>query len=111
MMRRSMERSQQLEQKQKRWSWGGALAAGSGERDACDKLSASTMNLPKQMESPINKRLSSSTATITYSPDRGKLGPSWSSKGALDPEDTKLPSVFLLHANGTHFGAFHKLPL
>ncbi|XP_062982516.1 MAP7 domain-containing protein 2 isoform X2 [Elgaria multicarinata webbii] len=102
MMRRSMERSQQLEQKQKRWSWGGALAAGSGERDgesentppslalaantllpdpvastaaadpsnACDKLSASTMNLPKQMESPINKRLSSSTATITYSPDR-----------------------------------------
>nr|XP_056717828.1 MAP7 domain-containing protein 2 isoform X3 [Euleptes europaea] len=100
MMRRSLERSQQLEQKQKRWSWGGALAAG--ERDgesentppplglaastllpdsvassaaadpsnACDKLSASTMNLPKQMESPINKRLSSSTATITYSPDR-----------------------------------------
>nr|XP_034972689.1 MAP7 domain-containing protein 2 isoform X9 [Zootoca vivipara] len=34
MMRRSMERSQQLEQKQKRWSWGGALAAGSGDRDA-----------------------------------------------------------------------------
>uniref|UniRef100_A0A8C8VP73 MAP7 domain containing 2 n=1 Tax=Pelusios castaneus TaxID=367368 RepID=A0A8C8VP73_9SAUR len=105
MMRRSLERSQQLEQKQKRWSWGGALAAGSGGRDgesentpppllglaantlppdpvtstaaadsynACDKLSASTMNLPKQMESPISKRLSSSTAAITYSPDRGK---------------------------------------
>ncbi|XP_071409301.1 MAP7 domain-containing protein 2 isoform X4 [Pithys albifrons albifrons] len=103
MMRRSLERSQQLEQKQKRWSWGGALAAGSGGRDgesentpppvlglaantlppdpvtstapadsfnACDKLSASTMNLPKQMESPINKRLSSSTAAITHSPDR-----------------------------------------
>ncbi|NXD71507.1 MA7D2 protein, partial [Eolophus roseicapillus] len=104
MMRRSLERSQQLEQKQKRWSWGGALAAGSGGRDgesentpppvlglaantltadpvtstapadslnACDKLSASTMNLPKQMESPISKRLSSSTAAITHSPDRG----------------------------------------
>uniref|UniRef100_A0A452IYT3 MAP7 domain containing 2 n=1 Tax=Gopherus agassizii TaxID=38772 RepID=A0A452IYT3_9SAUR len=80
MMRRSLERSQQLEQKQKRWSWGGALAAGSGGRDgekkvpvynySCDKLSASTMNLPKQMESPISKRLSSSTAAITYSPDR-----------------------------------------
>ncbi|XP_053862332.1 MAP7 domain-containing protein 2 isoform X3 [Malaclemys terrapin pileata] len=70
MMRRSLERSQQLEQKQKRWSWGGALTAGSGGRDACDKLSASTMNLPKQMESPISKRLSSSTAAITYSPDR-----------------------------------------
>ncbi|KAK4831033.1 hypothetical protein QYF61_014921 [Mycteria americana] len=106
MMRRSLERSQQLEQKQKRWSWGGALAAGSGGRDgesentpppvlglaantlppdpvtstapadsfnACDKLSASTMNLPKQMESPISKRLSSSTAAITHSPDRGKM--------------------------------------
>ncbi|KAM6447143.1 MAP7 domain-containing protein 2 isoform 5-T5 [Liasis olivaceus] len=70
MMRRSMERNQQLEQKQKRWSWGGGLAAGSGDRDACDKLSVSTMNLPKQMESPINKRLSSSTATITYSLDK-----------------------------------------
>ncbi|NXT26166.1 MA7D2 protein, partial [Syrrhaptes paradoxus] len=104
MMRRSLERSQQLEQKQKRWSWGGALAAGSGGRDgesentpppvlglaantlppdpvtstapadsfnACDKLSASTMNLPKQMESPISKRLSASTAAITHFPDRG----------------------------------------
>ncbi|XP_063811821.1 MAP7 domain-containing protein 2 isoform X4 [Pseudophryne corroboree] len=30
MMRRAQERSQQLEQKQKRWSWGGALVAGSG---------------------------------------------------------------------------------
>ncbi|XP_013910154.1 PREDICTED: MAP7 domain-containing protein 2 [Thamnophis sirtalis] len=70
MMRRSMERSQQLEQKQKRWSWGGRLAAGSGDTDACDKLSVSTMNLPKQMESCINKRLSSSIATITYSIDK-----------------------------------------
>uniref|UniRef100_A0A8D0F2D9 MAP7 domain containing 2 n=1 Tax=Strix occidentalis caurina TaxID=311401 RepID=A0A8D0F2D9_STROC len=98
MMRRSLERSQQLEQKQKRWSWGGALAAGSGGRDgesentpppvlglaantlppdpvtstapadsfnACDKLSASTMNLPKQMESPIsNMNSPSSTEKI-----------------------------------------------
>ncbi|XP_072471407.1 MAP7 domain-containing protein 2 isoform X2 [Notamacropus eugenii] len=72
MMRRSLERAQQLEQKQKRWSWGGALASSSGssDKDACDKLSASTMNLPKQVEPPISKRLSSSTATITYSPDK-----------------------------------------
>ncbi|XP_059576852.1 MAP7 domain-containing protein 2 isoform X11 [Alligator mississippiensis] len=106
MMRRSLERSQQLEQKQKRWSWGGALAAGSGRDgesentppplglvantlppdpvtstaaadsyNACDKLSASTMNLPKQMESPISKRLSSSTAAITHSPDRAPASP------------------------------------
>ncbi|XP_041439563.1 MAP7 domain-containing protein 2 isoform X10 [Xenopus laevis] len=33
MMRRAQERSEQLEQKQKRWSWGGALVAGAG-RDA-----------------------------------------------------------------------------
>ncbi|KAG9485697.1 hypothetical protein GDO78_008668 [Eleutherodactylus coqui] len=69
MMRRSQERSQQLEQKQKRWSWGGALAAGSG-RDACDKLSSSTISLQRQVDSPISKRLSASTAAITHSPDR-----------------------------------------
>ncbi|XP_074157067.1 MAP7 domain-containing protein 2 isoform X7 [Sminthopsis crassicaudata] len=110
MMRRSLERAQQLEQKQKRWSWGGALASSSGssERDgesentpppllglaastlppdpvtsaaatddsnACDKLSASTMNLPKQLESPISKRLSSSTAAITYSSEKAPGSP------------------------------------
>ncbi|KAM4044120.1 MAP7 domain-containing protein 2 isoform 3-T3 [Anomaloglossus baeobatrachus] len=69
MMRRSQERSQQLEQKQKRWSWGGALVAGAG-RDACDKLSSSTMSLQRQVDSPISKRLSASTAAITHSPDR-----------------------------------------
>ncbi|KAE8622515.1 hypothetical protein XENTR_v10005267 [Xenopus tropicalis] len=69
MMRRAQERSQQLEQKQKRWSWGGALVAGAG-RDACDKLSSSTMSLQRPMESPISKRLSASTAAITHSPDR-----------------------------------------
>ncbi|CAJ0957355.1 unnamed protein product [Ranitomeya imitator] len=71
MMRRSQERSQQLDQKQKRWSWGGALVAGAG-RDACDKLSSSTMSLQRPVDSPISKRLSASTAAITHSPDRGK---------------------------------------
>ncbi|XP_072284236.1 MAP7 domain-containing protein 2 isoform X5 [Pyxicephalus adspersus] len=102
MMRRSQERSQQLEQKQKRWSWGGALVAGSGKdgdsetppspvlgltsntpdtepvtsaaadesSNACDKLSSSTMSLQRQVDSPISKRLSASTAAITHSPDR-----------------------------------------
>ncbi|XP_073421962.1 MAP7 domain-containing protein 2 isoform X4 [Dendrobates tinctorius] len=36
MMRRSQERSQQLEQKQKRWSWGGALVAGAGRDGESD---------------------------------------------------------------------------
>ncbi|XP_036696959.1 MAP7 domain-containing protein 2 isoform X2 [Balaenoptera musculus] len=69
MMRRSLERTQQLELK-KKCSWGASLAAGPGGRDACDKLSTSTMNLPKQTEPPMSKRLSSSTATMSYSPDR-----------------------------------------
>ncbi|XP_068126104.1 MAP7 domain-containing protein 2 isoform X6 [Hyperolius riggenbachi] len=100
MMRRSHERSQQLEQKQKRWSWGGALVAGKeGDSEsplspvlglssntpdpepvtsaaadeasnACDKLSSSTMSLQRPVDSPISKRLSASTAAITHSPDR-----------------------------------------
>ncbi|XP_030058124.1 MAP7 domain-containing protein 2 isoform X1 [Microcaecilia unicolor] len=66
LMRRSLERSLQLEQKQKRWTWGGTAG-----REACDKLSASSVNLPKQMETAaISKRLSYSTAAITHSPDR-----------------------------------------
>ncbi|XP_003791941.1 MAP7 domain-containing protein 2 isoform X2 [Otolemur garnettii] len=69
MMRRSMERTQQLELK-KRYSWGAPLATAPGGRDACDKLSTSTMNLPKQTEPPMSKRLSSSTVAISYSPDR-----------------------------------------
>ncbi|ERE65853.1 MAP7 domain-containing protein 2 [Cricetulus griseus] len=104
MMRRSLERTQQLELK-KKCSWAGSPASGPGGRDgesentpplpltlaastlpsdtgtttaaaestnACDKLSTSTMNLPKQTEPPMSKRLSSSTAAISYSPDRGK---------------------------------------
>ncbi|XP_008270654.1 MAP7 domain-containing protein 2 isoform X5 [Oryctolagus cuniculus] len=107
MMRRSLERTQQLELK-KKCSWGTSLAAGPGGRDgesentpppplglaastaspdagttataaesanACDKLSTSTMNLPKQTEPPMSKRLSSSTAAISYSPDRAPAGP------------------------------------
>ncbi|XP_072471409.1 MAP7 domain-containing protein 2 isoform X4 [Notamacropus eugenii] len=97
MMRRSLERAQQLEQKQKRWSWGGALASSSGssDKDACDKLSASTMNLPKQVEPPISKRLSSSTATITYSPDKATGSPyksPYKASPARIPERKKMMS-------------------
>ncbi|XP_070945065.1 MAP7 domain-containing protein 2 isoform X2 [Macaca nemestrina] len=91
MMRRSLERTQQLELK-KKYSWGAPLAIGPGGHDglaastlppdagttaaaaestnACDKLSTSTMNLPKPTEPPMSKRLSSSTVAISYSPDR-----------------------------------------
>nr|BAC05407.1 unnamed protein product [Homo sapiens] len=104
MMRRSLERTQQLELK-KKYSWGAPLAIGPGGHDgesentpppplglaastlppdagttaaaaestnACDKLSTSTMSLPKPTEPPMNKRLSSSTVAISYSPDQAE---------------------------------------
>ncbi|XP_052583820.1 MAP7 domain-containing protein 2 isoform X4 [Peromyscus californicus insignis] len=107
MMRRSLERTQQLELK-KKCSWAGSSASGPAGRDgesentpplpltlaastlpsdtgtttaaaestnACDKLSTSTMNLPKQTEPPMSKRLSSSTVAISYSPDRALGSP------------------------------------
>ncbi|XP_076775162.1 MAP7 domain-containing protein 2 isoform X2 [Arvicanthis niloticus] len=107
MMRRSLERTQQLELK-KKCSWAGSPAPGPGGRDgesentpplpltlatstppsdtgtttaaaestnAFDKLSTSTMNLPKQTEPPMSKHLSSSTVAISYSPDRALGSP------------------------------------
>uniref|UniRef100_A0A8U7NUJ2 MAP7 domain containing 2 n=1 Tax=Corvus moneduloides TaxID=1196302 RepID=A0A8U7NUJ2_CORMO len=67
------KRRQKLKEEEVR-STGRSITAGTANHITtavtCDKLSASTMNLPKQMESPISKRLSSSTAAITHSPDR-----------------------------------------
>ncbi|XP_040122209.1 MAP7 domain-containing protein 2 isoform X3 [Oryx dammah] len=96
MMRRSLERSQQLELKKKCSSGGASLAAGPGGRDACDKLSTSTMNLPKQTERPMSKRLSSSTAAISYSPDRapaGSLKSSYKSSPTRNVERKKIAST------------------
>ncbi|XP_014340697.1 ensconsin isoform X8 [Latimeria chalumnae] len=66
VIRRTMERSQRLEQRPKRWSWGGALSADSDSK-AADKRSASSTNL-KQTDVVISKRLSSSSATLLSSP-------------------------------------------
>ncbi|XP_056327994.1 ensconsin isoform X10 [Danio aesculapii] len=65
VMRRTLERSQRVEQRQKRWSWGG-LADSDNKND---KRSSSTTNL-KQTDSVISKRLSSSSATLLNSPDK-----------------------------------------
>ncbi|XP_023442306.2 MAP7 domain-containing protein 2 isoform X15 [Dasypus novemcinctus] len=95
MMRRSLERTQQLELK-KKCSWGVALSAGPGGRDACDKLSTSTMNLPKHTEPPMSKRLSSSTVAIPYSPDRAPAGPlksSYKSSPTRNAERKKATST------------------
>ncbi|XP_058857468.1 ensconsin-like isoform X15 [Acipenser ruthenus] len=81
VMLRSLERSQRLEQRQKRWSWGGAVTVESDSRTV-DKRSASTMNL-KQTDSVINKRLSSSSATLMNSPDKTSASSIHPPKGPL----------------------------
>ncbi|KAL7396014.1 hypothetical protein ABVT39_027238 [Epinephelus coioides] len=68
VMRRTLERSQRLEQRQKRWSWGGLSTDSDGR--TVDKRSTSTMNLKQPSEAGISKRLSSSSATLIKSPDK-----------------------------------------
>ncbi|CAK6964672.1 ensconsin [Scomber scombrus] len=68
VMRRTLERSQRVEQRQKRWSWGGLSTDSDGR--TVDKRSTSTMNLKQPSEAGINKRLSSSSATLIKSPDK-----------------------------------------
>ncbi|XP_054453725.1 MAP7 domain-containing protein 2 isoform X6 [Anoplopoma fimbria] len=96
MMRRTLERSQRVEQRHKRWSWGGLSTDSdgrTGDSDASssspvtivvspaspekpprsrqvDKRSTSTMNLKQPSEAGISKRLSSSSATLIKSPDK-----------------------------------------
>uniref|UniRef100_UPI0037E74012 ensconsin isoform X1 n=1 Tax=Semicossyphus pulcher TaxID=241346 RepID=UPI0037E74012 len=96
VMRRTLERSQRVEQRQKRWSWGGLSTDSdgrTGDSDASasspvtivispaspekpprsrqvDKRSTSTMNLKQPSEAAINRRLSSSSATLIKSPDK-----------------------------------------
>ncbi|KAG7465107.1 hypothetical protein MATL_G00172750 [Megalops atlanticus] len=96
VVRRTMERSQRLEQRQKRWSWGGGISDAenkTGDGDAVvscpvaivvspcspeeqqktqpvDKRSTSTMNLKQQGDATVSKRLSSSSATLVHSPDK-----------------------------------------
>ncbi|XP_062333047.1 ensconsin isoform X3 [Osmerus eperlanus] len=96
VMRRTLERSQRVEQRQKRWSWGGlatdvdgrpgdsdggasspvaiVISPASPEKPPrtrqVDKRSTSTMNLKQSSEAGISKRLSSSSATLINSPDK-----------------------------------------
>nr|XP_028579346.1 ensconsin isoform X1 [Podarcis muralis] len=73
VVRRTIERSQKPKQKQNRWSWGGALHNSSSINNTDpDRRSVSTMNLSKHVDPVINKRLSSSSATLLNSPDRAR---------------------------------------
>ncbi|XP_072251553.1 uncharacterized protein map7d3 isoform X10 [Leuresthes tenuis] len=101
VMRRTMERSQRVEQRQKRWSWGGLITdqdGRAGDSDASvsspvtivvspaspekpprsgqvDKRSTSTTNLKQPPEPSISKRLSSSSATLIKSPEKTSASP------------------------------------
>ncbi|XP_034037584.1 ensconsin isoform X3 [Thalassophryne amazonica] len=88
VVRRTMERSQRVEQRQKRWSWGG-LSPDSDGRTA-DKRSTSTTNLKQPSEAGISKRLSSS-ATLIKSPDK-RFKPRSSSCNRLPSNGTAAQS-------------------
>ncbi|KAM5145793.1 MAP7 domain-containing protein 3 isoform 4-T4 [Mantella aurantiaca] len=65
-VRRTLERNSQLDQRQKRWSWG-----GSGEGDKpMNKRSTSASNL-KQADNVVSKRLSSSSAALQTASEKG----------------------------------------
>ncbi|XP_074529602.1 uncharacterized protein map7d3 isoform X6 [Halichoeres trimaculatus] len=70
VMRRTLERSQRVEQRQKRWSWGGLSTDSDGR--TVDKRSTSTTNLKQQSDTAITRRLSSSSATLIKSPDKSR---------------------------------------
>ncbi|XP_077342917.1 ensconsin isoform X3 [Lithobates pipiens] len=101
VVRRTIQRSQKPRQKNNRWSWGGSLQsnqnisssgyffdssftnidlsemalyfqAKSYVRRDPDRRSVSTVNLSKHVDPVINKRLSTSSATLLNSPDRGR---------------------------------------
>ncbi|KAI4902725.1 hypothetical protein NFI96_031917, partial [Prochilodus magdalenae] len=71
VMMRTLERSQRAKQKPNRWSWGAPLTTSTSHNSDADRRSVSTMNLSKHTDPVINKRLSSSSATLLNSPDRG----------------------------------------
>ncbi|XP_034555504.1 ensconsin isoform X2 [Notolabrus celidotus] len=72
VIRRTLERSQRTRQKSNRWSWGGVIHPNTTSTPAdADRRSVSTMNLSKHTDPVISKRLSSSSATLLHSPDRG----------------------------------------
>ncbi|XP_041653019.1 MAP7 domain-containing protein 2 isoform X13 [Cheilinus undulatus] len=101
VMRRTLERSQRVEQRQKRWSWGGLSTDSdgrTGDSDVSasspvtivispaspekpprsrqvDKRSTSTTNLKQPSEAAISRRLSSSSATLIKSPDKTSASP------------------------------------
>ncbi|XP_063169376.1 MAP7 domain-containing protein 3 isoform X3 [Candoia aspera] len=71
VVHRTLERSQRLDTRQKRWSWSGSMTDPNGKAEApavaeASKRSTSAVNL-KQPETVLHKRLSSSAALLSSS--------------------------------------------
>uniref|UniRef100_A0A452GNN0 Uncharacterized protein n=1 Tax=Gopherus agassizii TaxID=38772 RepID=A0A452GNN0_9SAUR len=98
VVHRTLERSQRLETRQKRWSWGGSVTSNSDCKtepqtaDEANKRSTSTANL-KQTEAVINKRLSSSAALLNSPGRKSHLCPRSASASSISsPNQTpKVP--------------------
>ncbi|XP_074529607.1 uncharacterized protein map7d3 isoform X11 [Halichoeres trimaculatus] len=116
VMRRTLERSQRVEQRQKRWSWGGLSTDSDGR--TVDKRSTSTTNLKQQSDTAITRRLSSSSATLIKSPDKTRKPPAGSVDGGvlsrlLTPTQASLArskSAAVLSAEGTETPECHLCP-
>uniref|UniRef100_A0A3B3IA02 Uncharacterized protein n=1 Tax=Oryzias latipes TaxID=8090 RepID=A0A3B3IA02_ORYLA len=71
VIRRTIDKGQKTRPKNNRWSWGGAVHTNATNTTTdAGRRSVSTVNLSKQTDSIITKRLSSSSATLLHSPDR-----------------------------------------
>ncbi|XP_051944465.1 ensconsin isoform X14 [Hippocampus zosterae] len=115
VMRRTLERSQRADQRQKRWSWGGLSTDSDGR---ADKRSTSSLNLKQPSETSINKRLSSSSATLVKSPDKTRKQPTCTVDGGvisrlLTPTQASLArskSAAALSPEGTDAPECHLCP-
>ncbi|NXO78296.1 MAP7 protein, partial [Sitta europaea] len=85
VLHRTLERSQRLETRQKRWSWGGSVTPDS-EGKTASKRSPSTANL-KQAEAALSKCLSSAAA-LSNTSDRTR-------RSQLSPLDSGVLSRLL----------------
>ncbi|XP_061540986.1 ensconsin isoform X9 [Phycodurus eques] len=115
VMRRTLERSQRADQRQKRWSWGGLSTDSDGRTD---KRSTSTVYLKQPSEAIISKRLSSSSATLIKSPDKTRKQPTCTVDGGvisrlLTPTQASLArskSAAALSPEGTDTPECHLCP-
>ncbi|KAM9376907.1 uncharacterized protein map7d3 isoform 10-T10 [Pholidichthys leucotaenia] len=116
VMRRTMERSHRVEQRQKRWSWGGLSSDSDGK--TVDKRSTSTVNLKQPSEAGISKRLSSSSAALIKSPEKPRRQPASTVDGEvlsrlLTPTQASLArskSAAALSTEGTDAPECHLCP-